>query len=424
MRYSTRLIAAFVASALAAALTVVLAGPGNAAERWFSDSDPVNLGVSANGPQAYSNSSTLAAKFGSSADDANVATSGNSMMVKQATASTPHYHIEGRQTGWGPNPFVHDAYWDPSWQLQNGQDNADGWVVIIAPDKSYATECWQATIVNGKLSCQWGDESKPTGSATDVNGAPTGSGFARLAGVIDQDDWNNGIDHALVYGTPDNDGSYVYPATRTDGSGSGVMHEGDFIWMDKSGSCANPSGLTTAQQRVYKALQDYGAFNVDNAQTFGFGSEASATPPGGDGGGWLSMRALPWASCLHVGKVTKGGVSPSPSSSPTQTATPTSTPTTPTPTPTQSPTGKLSAGNVCRASASDNDNWWAVANIGDNAVNYTSYVMYNGSRTNGPSGTIQPGQVKSIMTGNGGGLHVAYNGTEALATSNSSIHCA
>lgn len=392
--------------------------------RYFASSDPFNLGVSANAPTQYSNSSSLAQTFGSTAYDANVATGTNGVTIKQADSTTPHYQITGKQTGWGPNPFTKDVYWDNSWPIPN---SADGWVVSIAPDKSYATECWKAQIVNGKLTCQWGAQSNPSGSSTDVNGAPTGSGIARLAGVITQDDWDNGIDHALNYGTPDNSGTFIYPATKTDGSGSGTMHEGDFIWMD---SGCHPTGLTTAQQRIFDALQKYGAFNVDNAATFGFASESGATAPGGNNGGWLNMKGLPWASCLHVGKVTKGGTpaptSASPSPTPTQTTpspTPTTTSPSPTVSPTDTPTAKLAAGNVCRVSSTDKRNWWSVANLGNSVVSYTSYVAYSGTNTTGPSGSINPGQVVSLRTANGGGLHVKYAGTEATATSNAKITC-
>lgn len=277
-----------------------------AASRYFTDSDPINAGVTANAPQQYANSATLAAKFGSSAYDANFSWGSESAAgFYQASSSTPTYSVTPRQPDWG-DPFgAYKMPWDASWDVT---DHVDGWAVVISADRSYAFECWEIKVTSGKPSCQFGAISHPDGTSTDLEpgGGATGAGFSRLAGVITQDDWDNGIDHALEFGTPDNDGQIVYPATKTDGDGNGPMHEGDYIWMDKSGSCAAPSGLNATQQRIYKALQDYGAFNVDNAETFGFASELHATPPVvSDPGGWEGLKNLPWASCLHVGHVTK-----------------------------------------------------------------------------------------------------------------------
>lgn len=276
-----------------------------AGSRYFVDSDPINLGVTGNAPQQDEDSATLAAMFGSAAYDANFGWGPESAAgIYQASAGTPTYKVTPRQPDWG-DPFgSYTMPWDPSW---NVTDHVDGWAVVISADGSYAFECWELKVTNGTPSCQFGAISHPDSTSWDIEegGAPTGAGLSRMAGVITQDDWDNGIDHALVYGTPDNDNQWAYPATRTDGDESGPMHEGQYIWMDRSGACANPSGLNTAQQRVYKALQDYGAFNVDNAETFGFATELHATPPGmSSSGGYESIRNFPWAACLHVGTVT------------------------------------------------------------------------------------------------------------------------
>lgn len=294
-----------MATALLAGGAVLLASGafGAGAPEYFGDTDPVNLTVAQTAPTAYPNSATLAATFGSDAYDANLTYGKLGPAFYQADASTPTYTITPRQKGWG-NPFQgYRLPWDPSWTVSKG---VDGWTVVLTADHKTAVECWETRVTNGVPSCRYGAITDPAGSSLSIAGGPTGSGLSRLAGVITQQDWDDGIDHALVYGTPDNEpNSHVYPASTTDGDGSGPMREGDFMWMSKDGACANPSGLNQAQQMVYRALQDYGAFNVDNAETFGFLSEYHATAPGLSGTGYASLGALPWDSCLHVGTISQ-----------------------------------------------------------------------------------------------------------------------
>lgn len=431
MRAPTRTTVITTLAAVAVAGLYAIAPP-SAADRLFTATDPFNRGVAANNPTPYPNSAALAARLGTAAYDAHLNYGDQGPAFYQATPNTPTFSVTPRQSGWG-NPFSgYRMPWDASWGVPRF---VDGWTAVTTADRSYTFECWETRVNNGTPSCQYGAISHPDAASTAEGGA-TGSGLSITAGPITAADWNaREITHALSFGTPDNDNGMVYPATKTDGgtSGSGFA-EGDYMWASKTGDCANPAGLSEAQAIVWRALQDYGAFNVDNAATFGFSSEMHAQVPGVSGsGGYTSMRALPFASCVHVGTVDAAPGTPTVSPTPTTgsptptTASPTPTRTSPSPTPTVSPTNppaaKLSAANVCRASRYDKRNWWAIANIGQTATPYTTYVMYAGQRTNGPAGTLQPGQVKSIRTANGGTLHATYNGTEATATSNHLITC-
>lgn len=290
--------------AVPALLTLLASTSAHAQTRFFSDTDPMNLGVSPNKPTKYSNSDTLAATFGSKRYNATVATGSQGVPIYRAKSSTPAYSLKPRAHvgDWGPNPFAgYKVPWDASWKLPHSADN---WVVVISADGKHGFECWKAQTTGSpkRLSCEWGAVSTTTGASNKTTGAPTGSGISRLAGVITQSDWNNGINHALTYATPDNGSGHVYPAKKTDGSGSGAMREGDYIWMDAS---CHPKGLDTAQRRVFDALQKYGAFNVDNGDSFGFASQMNAKVPGSHSGDWLGLSKLPWKSCLHVGKVSK-----------------------------------------------------------------------------------------------------------------------
>jgi len=221
--------------------------------------------------------------------------------IYRATADTPTHPITPRAHlgDWGSNPFAgHAMPWDPGWRVPSG---SDGWTVVIRTD-GIAVECWRTQVHDGQPSCEWGAVTDTRKSSVPLAGAPTGAGLSRLAGVITQADWKRGrIDHALTFGAPDNDAEFVYPAVRTDGEGDGQWSEGQYIWWDKN-CTADTSGLSRAQRMVIQALRDYGAYDVDNAATFGFASQHDARIPGHTrGDGYLSLRNVPFEKCLRVG---------------------------------------------------------------------------------------------------------------------------
>ena len=96
-----------------------------------------------------------------------------------------------------------------------------------------------------------------------------GAGVPYLTGLVRPCEISQGhIDHAIAFAYQNPGPSYVYPATKTDGSVSGGMPEGSHLQLDPSISdstiqntwhCTGPCFVTA------KALQKYGMFLIDHA---------------------------------------------------------------------------------------------------------------------------------------------------------------
>ncbi|MFE6664568.1 helix-turn-helix domain-containing protein [Streptomyces sp. NPDC057697] len=223
--------------------------------------------------------------------------------VYRATSSTPTYEVTPRKhvEKWGPNPFEGVGFpWDASWQEPPRERQ---WTVVITSD-GQSVECWRTEVRDSRPSCEWGAVSDTRGSSVSVKGQATGSGLSRLAGVITRADWKAGrIDHALSFGTPDNNGRYVFPAVGSDGPEQGRWREGQFIWLDRAYDIDADTSLRPYERMVAKALQEYGAFNVKNAGQFNFTSEYGSKPPGTGGDAYASLTHIKFAKYLRVGTI-------------------------------------------------------------------------------------------------------------------------
>lgn len=224
-------------------------------------------------------------------------------LVYRATSGTPAYEVTPRKHvgQWGPNPFEGvDLPWDASWKAPAAERE---WAVVIRPD-GRAVECWRAQVRDGRPSCEWGAVSDVRGSSVSVTGRETGSGLSRLAGMITRAEWKAGrIDHALSFGTPDNNGRYVFPAVGSDSKGEGPWLLGQFIWLDRSYDIDADTSLAPYERMVAKALQEYGAFNVKNAGEFSFTSEYGSKPPGTGDEDYAPLGHIDFAKYLRVGTI-------------------------------------------------------------------------------------------------------------------------
>jgi hypothetical protein len=157
----------------------------------------------------------------------------------------------------------------------------------------------------------WGAVGPMTGAGRDNQegriGNSTGSGVSRLAGVVRTWELQQGrIDHALVFSTKYCEAptaNFRYPATKSDGkyTGTGSIQEGARIQLDPTINVDALPGITAAEKIVAKALQTYGAYNIDcGGANWAFIFEApsgEADPYAGFGltRDYFSMSNIPWA---------------------------------------------------------------------------------------------------------------------------------
>ncbi|BBA95509.1 hypothetical protein RVR_398 [Actinacidiphila reveromycinica] len=221
--------------------------------------------------------------------------------VYRAAASTPTYHVTAREHvgDWGADPFTGVGFpWDASWKVPKRE-----WTVVITPD-GRAVECWRIEVQSGRPSCEWGAVTDTRGASAVEAGQATGSGLSRLAGMITGADWKAGrIDHALSFGAPDNNARYVFPAVGSDGRDQGRWREGQFVWLDPAYDIDADTTLKPYERMVAKALQEYGAYDVKNADEFAFMSAYGSKPPGDPTGTSALLTDIEFAKYLRVGTV-------------------------------------------------------------------------------------------------------------------------
>ncbi|GAA4122604.1 hypothetical protein GCM10022215_28560 [Nocardioides fonticola] len=159
----------------------------------------------------------------------------------------------------------------------------DGWFTVLDDDGTTAYDLWRARREDdGTLSYQYlrtWDLSGP-GYGEPGQTSARGSGLPLAAGLIRPGELQNGlIDHALAISVPGPAaGSYVEPASSTDGTGSArSLPEGARIRLRADVTIPVPRDprtgerirLTAQQQRladaIVAALRTYGAIVVDRA---------------------------------------------------------------------------------------------------------------------------------------------------------------
>jgi hypothetical protein len=186
--------------------------------------------------------------------------------IWDADATTPRYPVNCVRP-WGvcalerqPVPIPTNAF------AARGSDAA---MVIIDWSTGKSFDFWKATKASGVWQAGWGGVHS---TSTDGIGTPdnhgVGAGVSRLAGVVRIHEMEAGhINHALVFSTNNACKSvYRYPASKTDGvsSRTDCIPEGARIQLDPAINVDAIPHITPGERTIAKALQTYGAYNIDN----------------------------------------------------------------------------------------------------------------------------------------------------------------
>jgi hypothetical protein len=221
--------------------------------------------------------------------------------VYEPAADVPRYALRTLMAPeWGSDPFAGEtvplrAHYRPS-------AGSDGAMVVLDRTSGRSYEFWRYDWNDGRPVTAWGGVQSLTADGT--GGGATGAGVSRLAGVVRAKEIAAGvIDHTLVFSSDQNcSKDFRYPATKTDGhsSQSDCLPEGARVQLDPAVDVNALPGATRAEKIVARALQRYGAVNVDNggarmAFTFEAPTDES-NPYRATGLAWDSynMRAIPW----------------------------------------------------------------------------------------------------------------------------------
>jgi hypothetical protein len=221
--------------------------------------------------------------------------------VYEAPASLARYRVRPLMAPeWGIDPFAGETVpLAPEYLPSSGGDGA---MVVIDRTSAQSYEFWRYGWNDGQPVTGWGGVVPLAGDGTG-SGA-TGAGISRLAGVVRAGEIAAGvIDHTLVFSSDLNcSARFRYPATKTDGHSSDpdCLPEGARVQLDTVIDVDALPGATRAEKIVARALQRYGAVNVDNGgarMAFVFEVPTDVPDPyAASGLSWdfYDMTAIPW----------------------------------------------------------------------------------------------------------------------------------
>ena len=306
-----RFIALVVTVALSLVGTAILdrAGPktpaaANPVTRPFAATSPFNVPVGA-APRVDGNSAAMIARASRAGlGYANLVEFGIPIFV--ASPSTPRQPVTCTISDWGPCPLAASPRPIPANAAPN--TGSDGVMTIIDPAAGTVDEYWQARRVSGGWTTSWGAISSLSGSGW--GGTSTGAGASRLAGVVRVAEIEGGqVPHALALQSDTAcAGTFRTPAIKTDGvsTRSDCVPEGSRLQLDPAIDVAAIPNITPGERAVARALQIYGGYLIDRADTslsvsFELAPDASPTSPGtvykraGFAWDYFGMPHVPWA---------------------------------------------------------------------------------------------------------------------------------
>ena len=285
--------------------------------RPFADSSAWNQPVPA-GHAVDPGSAAMVARLASGHQVADLYEFGVPVFV--ATDATPRYRVDCLQD-WGVCELEDRAV--PIPQEARPSSGSDGAMVVVDLATRTSYEFWQYRFNAGRPTVSWGDTSNVDGDGRDSTAV--GAGVSRLAGVVRTHEVRRGvIDHALVFSTSwCQQGTFRSPATKTDGkySGTGAVPEGARVQLDPTLDVDAIAGITPVERMVAKALQVYGAYNIDcGGASMALIFEAphgEADPyPGAGLADYSSFPHIPWHRLRVLSATPSASPSPSPSASP------------------------------------------------------------------------------------------------------------
>ncbi|MGD9796239.1 MAG: hypothetical protein AB7V43_22460 [Acidimicrobiia bacterium] len=297
--------------------TIAAGGP------WFANSAWL-YGTVPSGARLDPRNSAIAAALTAPGTIRTVNVTSFGVPVYEANASTPRYQLNvrngGTNGGWGVNDLMTGTVPIPDGAVQAPGSDAKMVIIDRAANKVY--DLWAVQRDGNGWSAGWGGVYPLDGDGTSHNpgyqngvawpnpvSRGTGSGISSLSGIITAREIEAGqINHALVFATditcgPAQSGPFRFPATTTDGSGSGnCVEEGTRVQLDPSIDLASIPGISKAELAVGRALQTYGAYVIDRGGSrMGFIAEMPTAfsgnpyPAAGFSGDYNTLGRIPWS---------------------------------------------------------------------------------------------------------------------------------
>ena len=280
------------------------APPAVAADRPFAPTSPFNVPV-VDAPALDPDSAAMIARVSRAGlGHANLVEFG--IPIYEATPATPRRPVSCTITEWGPCPMADESPRPIPDDAAPGVGR-DGPMVVIDRAADTADEYFQAARDGDGWTTGWGTITSLSGSGW--GGGTTGAGASRLGGLIRVAEIEAGvIPHALVLESDTACATtFRPPAHKTDGESTrpDCVPEGARLQLDPTIDVAAIPDITPGEVAVARALQVYGGYLIDRADTslaIGFQVAPDATPanPGavytqaGLAWDYYGMPHIPW----------------------------------------------------------------------------------------------------------------------------------
>lgn len=279
-------------------------GATGSAERPFNADSPFNVPVAAGAALDPDTAAMVARISRAGLGHANLVEFG--IPIYAAAADTPRRMVRCTITEWGVCPLEQGS---PRLIPDDAVPDAgrDGAMVVVDRAAGTADEYFQAAPTDAGWTTGWGEITSLTGSGW--GGGTTGAGASRLGGVIRVAEIRAGeIPHALVLESDTACArSFRAPALKTDGESdrADCIPEGARLQLDPTIDVAAIPDITPGEVAVARALQSYGGYLIDRADTslaiaFEVAPDASPSSPGevytqaGLAWDYYGMPHIPW----------------------------------------------------------------------------------------------------------------------------------
>jgi hypothetical protein len=142
--------------------------------------------------------------------------------------------------------------------------SSDAHMTVVDPASGWEYDFWETSSTrSAQLNIGWGGRTRIDGDGLNSDG--TAAKFGNLAGIIRAPEMQamTDIGHALFMVIACDDGTHVYPATKSGHKCAGGIPMGSQVWLQMSDTEIDALAVPAWQKVLLRAFAHYGAFFGD-----------------------------------------------------------------------------------------------------------------------------------------------------------------
>jgi hypothetical protein len=218
------------------------------------------------------------------------------------------------ENGWAKGDIAYDGERIPMPAGAHEATGSDGHLTIVTADRRYEYDMWRADVASRRAETIVRFDLAGAGipSDRDDNTSARGSGTPLIPTTVRADEAVSGIDHALGLTVPSVAGSYLFPATHSDGDlGQDSVKYGMLFVLRPDFPVS--AGANVGERNIIAALKTYGAYVVDQGASMGIDADSTHgelwSQAGMLGDSSMKIGSNDWR-LVNVGKASAAGPAP------------------------------------------------------------------------------------------------------------------